>query len=291
MKEFFHHLFVPRNSNNHRARILHHEVLLGVIVFLFVGQLFIGSLKTHFPSVLGTATDYSIKTLLSLTNQKRHNDGLDPLQINEDLSRAANFKAQDMFAKNYWAHYGPDGTTPWSFFKKVGYDYRYAGENLARGFNNSEDVVQAWMDSPSHRENMLSNHYQDVGFAVAPGTLLGEKTTLVVEMFGTKSVSTFAKETPESNAAVQKNTQVAEQASPNSQVFAALASKPLIDTSLLSVRIAVGTLALFIFALLLDIIIVRRKRIVRLAGHNLDHILFLSAILIFIVMFVRGIVL
>src|SRR5260221_146303 len=103
MKEFFHHLFVPRESNNHRARILHHEVLLGIILFLFVSQFFIGSLKNHFPNVLGTSTDYSIKSLLSITNQRRHENGLDPLQVNNDLSKAAGFKAEDMFAKNYWA--------------------------------------------------------------------------------------------------------------------------------------------------------------------------------------------
>ena len=86
-----------------------------------------------------------------------------------------------MFSKDYWAHNAPDGTTPWVFIKNTGYNYIYAGENLARGFNSASDVINAWMNSPEHRQNVLSPNYQNVGFAVATGTLSGEDTVLVVE--------------------------------------------------------------------------------------------------------------
>ena len=65
-----------------------------------------------------------------------------------------------MIAKNYWAHNAPDGASPWSFFKNVGYRYLYAGENLARDFGDSASVVNAWMNSPTHRDNLLSGRYR-----------------------------------------------------------------------------------------------------------------------------------
>ena len=68
-----------------------------------------------------------------------------------------------MFSKNYWAHFAPDGSTsPWDFIHQSGYNYIFAGENLAKGFTDANSVVAAWMNSPSHRENILSNKYKDV---------------------------------------------------------------------------------------------------------------------------------
>lgn len=146
---------------------------------------------------MGTSVDITSQELLLFTNQDRQKEGLSALTINNQLSQAAALKATDMFGKNYWAHNAPEGTTPWFFIKEAGYVYVYAGENLARGFNSSEDVVKAWMASPSHRENMLSKNYQDVGFAVVPGKLNGEDTVLVVEMFGGKGEVPIAKESNE----------------------------------------------------------------------------------------------
>src|SRR5258706_10350524 len=94
-----------------------------------------------------------------------------------------------MFAKDYWAHIAPDGTTPWSFIKGAGYNYVYAGENLARGYFSASDVVNAWMASPEHRENMLSSKFADVGFSAQNGKLTGEDTVLVVEMLGSTSLA------------------------------------------------------------------------------------------------------
>src|SRR5207253_1856778 len=110
------------------------------------------------------ATNISTDALLTFTNQKRQDDGIAPLHISSELSSAASAKAADMFAKDYWAHNSPDGTTPWFFFQKVGYNYVYAGENLAKDFDNSEGVINGWMGSPSHRENMLNGKYDEVGF-------------------------------------------------------------------------------------------------------------------------------
>ncbi len=92
--------------------------------------------------------------MLELTNEERIDNGLSALELNPKLELAAQQKAQDILSKDYFAHQSPDGFTPWYWFEKVGYDYQYAGENLAIGFLDSEEVSQAWLESPSHRANL-----------------------------------------------------------------------------------------------------------------------------------------
>src|SRR5439155_507841 len=160
----------------HRAKILHHDSLLFLVIIFIWAFLLFPVVKTKLPDVLGISIDISTQQLLDLTNEKRTEDGASPLALNNQLAQAASAKAKDMFEKNYWAHNAPDGTTPWVFIKNSGYEYIYAGENLARGFTTSKDVVIAWMNSRGHRDNMLSKKYQEVGFAVAQGKLNGEET-------------------------------------------------------------------------------------------------------------------
>lgn len=285
MQELIHHLFIPRESNNHRARLLHHRILLSVIAFLFVTQFVIGFLKQNVPHVLGTTANFSINALLELTNQERQKEGLSQLTLNQELSKAAALKAQHMFLHNYWAHYSPEGTTPWEFFKQTGYDYRYAGENLARGFNTSEEVVEAWMESPTHRANMLSSRYEDIGFAVLDGRLRGEQTTLVVELFGTKSTATFARESSDRE---QPYVQLPEKRDVFSAVYE---QRPLIDSAWVSTNLSIMVLLGFMFVLTLDLFVIKRKNIVRFVGHNLDHIIFLGSMLTFVLLFVKGLIL
>lgn len=135
------------------------------------------------------ATNINVNDLHALANQEREKAGLAPLALNAQLSEAAKIKANHMVANNYWDHYAPDGTTPWSFINASGYEYKTAGENLAKGFSYSSDVVAGWMNSPTHKANVLKNSYIDVGYAVLDGTVLGEETTLVVAMYGTPKSS------------------------------------------------------------------------------------------------------
>jgi len=304
MRDFLHHLFLPRESNNHRAKLLHHKSLIIVIILLVAGQFFLSSIKTNFSDVLGTSTNISIERLVELTNQKRSENGLGPLTISDQLSQTASFKARDVFAKNYWAHNAPDGTTPWVFFKQAGYDYIYAGENLARGFATSDDTVNAWMASPSHRDNVLSPNYKEVGFAIMNGNLLGEDTTLVVEMFGSRNMPNIAKQEvvssiPVLNTQVDLSTPASQQGiikekpitNSKSAIVASINTKPLIDNRKLSLNISLFIILLFIFVFAIDMIVIKRKKIVRLVGHNIDHIVFLGIILIFILLFAQGTIL
>lgn len=305
------HLFIPGESNNHRAKLLHNKSLVFAIIILLVGQVFLSAIKTNFSGVLGTSTNISLERLLLLTNQKRNEQGLPSLAINPQLSQAALFKAKDMYAKNYWAHNSPEGTTPWFFFKESGYEYTYAGENLARGFTTSDDTVDAWMNSASHRENVLSPNYNEIGFAVLPGNLLGEDTTLVVEMFGSRGTPSFAKQImPEQNIiesvevivtptvpvpiAISFNEERSEKVVSNKSdsVFAqSVKSMPLINSRSLSWNLSFIIISLFILILTIDMIIIERRKIIRVVGHNLDHIFFLVALLLFVIIFTRGFIL
>lgn len=290
MKHFFHHLFLPRNSNNHRPKILHHDFLFFLIVLLMIAQLSFVVLKKESPQVLGALTDVSSQELLDLTNKRRQSIGKSDLQLSAELSSAAYLKAQDMFAKNYWAHYAPDGTTPWTFFKASGYQYVYAGENLARGFSTTEDVVAAWMESPTHRDNMLSSNYQEVGFAVVRGNLGGEDTILVVEMFGARSQPELEAAKPVVVASASKESSVSQ---PQTLVRSASAVKntPAIDSTRVVYIVGFLLLGMMLVTLVVDLVIIERKKIVRLVGHNLDHIFFLGGIFIFILLYMNGVIL
>ncbi len=134
---------------------------------------------------LGIAQNITEQELVEQTNQQRQNAGLRPLQENAQLSAAARDKAEHMLQQGYWDHYGPDGTTPWSFIKEHGYEYQYAGENLAKGFQTSNGVTAGWLSSPGHRDNLLDGGYQHIGIGTADGYLDGEQTTVVVAMYGT----------------------------------------------------------------------------------------------------------
>ncbi len=136
-------------------------------------------------NVLAFATEMSPNNLLTITNQHRASNDGQPLQINSKLTEAAQRKAQDMAQRNYWSHTTPDGEQPWVFVDQVEYRYIKAGENLAYGFLTSEQTINGWMNSPSHRENMLDNSFSEVGFGFvnAVDYQNSEAETIVVAMY------------------------------------------------------------------------------------------------------------
>lgn len=282
--KFIHHFFLPNDANNHRPKLLHYKTLVFFILFFLAAEAFLVNAKTNYSAVLGAATDISVEMLLSLTNNERKSKDLPPLVFNQQLSKAALLKGTNMLEKDYWAHNAPDGTTPWKFIKEVNYDYVYAGENLARGFTNSEDIIEAWIDSPTHRDNMFSQNYRDIGFAVLEGELVGEDTTLVVEMFGSTAPIEFARPPEEKNPAEVLPNLAGERS-------ISLKNSPIINTISLSWYVGVGTVSFFIFIFVVDMVIIEKRKIVRFVGHNLDHITFLSLVLLFIVLVSRGAVL
>ncbi len=190
-KSFSHH-FVPHQHIpldgsgevvHHRAHALNQGALLGYLVVFILTIAGFYFLRINAPQILGTA-QYTGEQIIQLTNIKRAEYGLSPLVSNPLLSLAASAKADDMFSDSYWAHYSPSGKTPWKFITEAGYKYIYAGENLARDFNDPVDVVNAWMASPTHRSNVLDENFKEIGVAVENGNLSGREGVLVVQMFG-----------------------------------------------------------------------------------------------------------
>ena len=120
--------------------------------------------------------------ILSLVNQDRTKNGLPELKINSTLNKAALAKAQDMLAHGYFDHISPTGTKPWYFFKALGYNYVYAGENLAMNYNNADELENSWMNSPKHRDNILSPNYSDLGLAI----VTQNNRTVIVQFFGSR---------------------------------------------------------------------------------------------------------
>lgn len=144
-----------------------------------------------------TATDADLKLdIISLTNTDRTAHSVGLLKENSLLTQAAQQKANDMLARQYFSHVAPDGGTPWQWFRANGYTYLYAGENLAMNFYTAGDVETAWMNSPTHRANVLNGTYKNIGIGIARGTYQGQSVIIIVEFFGTQQTVVKAKSKP-----------------------------------------------------------------------------------------------
>lgn len=142
------------------------------------------ALATPGREVLAYSGGISVDSLLASTNEARGANGVAGLALNARLEDAAQAKANDMVAENYWSHYSPNGSSPWTFIAAAGYQYQAAGENLAYGFDTATNTITAWLNSPEHRANLLNGRYRDVGFGIAAsadfvGT--GPETIVVAE--------------------------------------------------------------------------------------------------------------
>lgn len=127
---------------------------------------------------------YSGETLVSMTNSARGQNGLGALSTNSALASAAYAKASDILSKDYFAHNSPDSKTPWDFINEAGYTYAYAGENLGIGYTDASELFSAWMNSPTHRENILNSNFREIGIAVVSGEFQGVETIVAVQEFG-----------------------------------------------------------------------------------------------------------
>jgi hypothetical protein len=176
-------LFLPCPENDFKPLFLRSRFLIYYAVLLLVLKFAILPVFIYLPKT-GFFADITKTSLIQLTNTARQELGVLPLKESEKLDQAAYSKAMNMLQEGYFAHNSPEGTTPWFWFEKVGYDYRYAGENLAIGFLESDEVNQAWLDSASHRKNIVNGNYSEIGIAVVNGNFKGAETTVVVQLFG-----------------------------------------------------------------------------------------------------------
>lgn len=174
-------------------RFLHSRILLyavfGILALKVISALIYLPISYNVFFADVTKTD-----LINLLNQNRQSLGLDVLAESEKLNEAAYLKAQDMVKNSYFSHQSPQGVTPWFWFKRAGYDYQYAGENLAVGFADSVVLYDAWVNSPSHRANLLNKNFSQIGTAIATG--FQGNSIIVVQLFGTPKAVTAITENP-----------------------------------------------------------------------------------------------
>ena len=291
------HLLIPRHSNNHKAKVLQPKgllVIIGVLVIL-QGLVVLSPRYQRFEKVLGYAANISVDQVVSLTNQQRALSGLAPLQFNQDLANAAHLKGEHMLAHDYWAHVAPDGTEPWNFFRNVNYRYRYAGENLARDFSDAPSAVDAWMASPTHKENILSDHYNEIGVAVVEGDLSGVDTTIIVQFFGRKLNETVPIATVNEEKTLDNltNNEEGPQVLPEETKVAANVSENknqqvLVSPFSVSRGISLSVIGFLVAVFTIDLLIIMRRKIVRISSKNFAHIAFLGMILTILVIAKAG---
>lgn len=177
------HSVIPHEKHKNIPHLLRKEfvtVLSVLVVLLF----FVNANNFKIISGLNLTGAIYPAVLADMTNDDRESSGLSNLTWSPTLERASAMKAQDMVANSYFAHTSPRGVTPWYWFEQAKYDFVYAGENLALDFTESRDVQQAWLDSPTHRANVLSQNYTEIGISAVDGMFEGRNTTFVVEFFG-----------------------------------------------------------------------------------------------------------
>ena len=180
--------FLPTKENNFKPSVLSDRAIsIFILLFLLVKVIFSFNLILVKQSSL--FADISAQRVLALTNEVRQQYNLPIVQEDSLLDKAAQEKAQDMLENKYFDHNSPTGLTPWHWFDEVGYDYYYAGENLAMNFLDSEEVINGWLNSPAHKENLLNKDYKDIGIAVLSGDFNNEgiNRILVVQMFGSRA--------------------------------------------------------------------------------------------------------
>ncbi|PIW96985.1 hypothetical protein COZ82_02025 [Candidatus Kaiserbacteria bacterium CG_4_8_14_3_um_filter_38_9] len=175
---------IPHQGNNFAPPILQKTAMLGML-----GLVLLSFLVANFQALLWQSSSWLVGAVLpaivtDLTNQERANLVLPLLKRNPILDQAAQLKANDMAVNGYFAHNSPTGITPWYWFGQVGYLFTYAGENLAVHFSDSDEVVSAWMASPTHRANIVNSNYTEIGIGTARGIYQGYETVFVVQLFG-----------------------------------------------------------------------------------------------------------
>lgn len=187
MYNWLKHHFVPHEGNNHRPHFLRDKSLFHIVGAVVLLEVVFFLLPTiFFPTLVNTFNLSAVLpgVLSTLTNDERTMNHATELSDNKLLDQAAELKAKDMAEKSYFAHTSPEGKTPWYWFNLVGYQYSYAGENLAVNFSDSADVTAAWMNSPTHRANIVNSRYKEIGTGIATGVYKGKEAVFVAQLFG-----------------------------------------------------------------------------------------------------------
>lgn len=189
MRKHLKDYFIPHEGNDYKPHSLQKAAMTGMVLMVLLSFTL-----ANVQSFLWVASDWMVSTVLpaviiDLTNEARADDLLGQLRHSSTLDAAAKLKAEHMAERGYFAHFSPEGVSPWFWFAEAHYNFVHAGENLAIHFVDSDDVVQAWMDSPTHRANIMNGNYTEIGVGTAEGEFEGFKTVYVVQLFGTPAAT------------------------------------------------------------------------------------------------------
>jgi len=184
--------FIAHESNNYRPGALSYKALFIYALLLLLLRLLLASLPAQSAAV-------ESQTLMDLINAERSNRNLTTLTTHQSLVFAASQKSQDMIERDYFAHIDPDGNYIWGRITAAGYGaYKILGENLAVDFLTSEGMVKAWIDSPTHRDNLLHRDFLEQGLVALYGDFNDRYTNLTTSLFGTRVAGTFTPPPPPS---------------------------------------------------------------------------------------------
>lgn len=183
MKKTLKKYFIPHRANNFHPHILHTKRAIfysliflcsKIIIVLFAVLLPVGVFVL--PDVLAEQQ----KQIVALTNKARAEKNLPPLAMSGKLETSAQYKADDMSQKQYFAHTNnKKGLSGW--LRDAGYAYHVAGENLAVGFSSAEEVVNAWKNSPTHYANLVDADFTELGIGLSGGVYNGRATVFIAQ--------------------------------------------------------------------------------------------------------------
>lgn len=196
--------FIPHKGNDDKPHMLRGKNIRDVVFIVLFLEIFTFLIPTITQiNMTGGMASVLPAILADLTNSERKIQNLSTLTVNPVLNKAATMKAEDMASKGYFAHTSPEGKTPWYWLSEVGYKYQYAGENLAIDFSDSKDVTNAWMNSPTHKANIVKDKYTEVGTGIATGMYEGKETVFVAQVYAnplTSPLNTESKNAEEKEA-------------------------------------------------------------------------------------------
>lgn len=181
-------LFIPHQGNNYHPHALHPQRVLFHAASALAIKAAVVVFMLALPVTAWLTPDVLLEQqqkIIALTNAVRRNLGIAELAESALLNTVAFTKAQDMLVGQYFAHMSPEKKSLSGFLGDAGYPYAVAGENLAMGFADAESVVNAWVKSPTHYDNLVDAAYRDIGVGLSSGPFNGRDTTLVAQYFGT----------------------------------------------------------------------------------------------------------
>ncbi len=186
MKKTLRKYFVPHEGNGFHPHVLHAKRALGYGAFFVALKVFAVIFAAALPLQAFVTPDALIaqrEKIVALVNELRLENGLKPLAPAAGLSGSASERAADMSAAQYFSHEGPQGRNLAHFLRQAGYGYYYAGENLAMGFADAQEVVAAWIKSPTHYANLIDKNFTEEGLGLSAGEYEGVPTVFVAQHY------------------------------------------------------------------------------------------------------------